>query len=104
MKLTDLDLGKRVECIASDLLAGNDRLVREQERKQITSVSRSQAHLLEKEGRFPKRIPIGKRAVAWSYLELTNWLKQILEDQRQPQQQSQPTLIRIFAHLALYTT
>lgn len=86
MKLTDIDLEKPIECLASDLLAGKDRLVREQERKQITSISRSQAYVLEKEGRFPKRIPIGRRAVAWCYSELVLWVKQLSEEQRQPHQ------------------
>lgn len=86
MKLTDIDLAKPVECIATNLLTGKDRLVREQERKQITSISRSQAYQLEKEGRFPKRVLIGRRSVAWCHSELMTWVKHILETGRPVEQ------------------
>ncbi len=52
-----------------------ERIVREDERKRITSISRSQAYQLEKLGRFPKRILIGSRSVGWRFLELMEWVK-----------------------------
>ncbi|MFA0554490.1 helix-turn-helix transcriptional regulator [Vibrio sp. 10N.222.55.A1] len=52
-----------------------DRLVREQERFHITSVSRSRAWYLEKEGLFPRRIKLGSRSVAWRLSELNQWVK-----------------------------
>ncbi len=52
-----------------------DRLVKEKERKHITTISRAQAHQLEKEGRFPKRRRISNRSVAWLLSELHEWVK-----------------------------
>lgn len=53
-----------------------DRLIREDERRLITSISRSQAYQLEKQGRFPKRITLGTRSVAWKLSEIKQWLEQ----------------------------
>lgn len=52
-----------------------ERIVREEERKLITSISRSQAYQLEKLGRFPKRILIGSRSVGWRFSELMDWVQ-----------------------------
>lgn len=52
----------------------NDRLVREDERKFITSISRSQAWKLEQQGLFPKRVQLGIRSVAWKLSELLDWV------------------------------
>nr|WP_319553519.1 AlpA family phage regulatory protein [uncultured Vibrio sp.] len=51
-----------------------DRLVREEERKFITSISRSQAWKLEQQGLFPKRVQLGIRSVAWRLSELLEWV------------------------------
>ncbi|EJG0658339.1 AlpA family phage regulatory protein [Vibrio parahaemolyticus] len=51
-----------------------DRLVREEERKFITSISRSQAWKLEQQGLFPKRVQLGTRSVAWKLSELLEWV------------------------------
>lgn len=54
-----------------------DRLVREQERKHLTGISRTTAWSLERKGLFPKRrelIP-GGNEVAWSFIELNNWIE-----------------------------
>lgn len=42
-----------------------ERLVREAERKSITTLSRSRTTQLEKEGKHPKRIVLGSNSVAW---------------------------------------
>lgn len=52
----------------------HDRLVREKERREITSISRSQAWALEKQGLFPKRIKLGVRSVAWRRSDLLAWI------------------------------
>lgn len=57
-----------------DLLIASDRLVREVERKHITSISRSQAWKLEQQGRFPKRITLGNRSVCWRLSDLIAWV------------------------------
>ncbi|MBD1564561.1 helix-turn-helix transcriptional regulator [Vibrio sp. S12_S33] len=57
-----------------DFLIASDRLVREVERKHITSISRSQAWKLEQQGRFPKRITLGTRSVCWKLSDLIAWV------------------------------
>jgi len=52
-----------------------DRYVRERECKKLTSLSRQYRWQLEKEGRFPKRIKLGKKIVAWRYSEIQEWIK-----------------------------
>lgn len=53
-----------------------DRVIREAERLRITSISRSQAYQLEKQGRFPKRITLGTRSVGWRLSEIMAWVDQ----------------------------
>lgn len=53
-----------------------DRIIREKERLRITSISRSQAYQLEKQGRFPKRITLGSRSVGWRLSEIIAWVDQ----------------------------
>lgn len=47
--------------------------IREAEVRRRTSFSPSQLDSLEKLGLFPKRVPIGDRAVAWIEAEVTEW-------------------------------
>ncbi|MEI6895757.1 MAG: AlpA family phage regulatory protein [Colwellia sp.] len=51
-----------------------DRLVKEEEREDITSISTSQARRLEKKGLFPKRIRVGERSIRWKLSELSLWV------------------------------
>lgn len=53
-----------------------DRFVREAERLKMTSISRSHAYQLEKEGKFPRRIKLGNRSVVWLLSELQAWMKE----------------------------
>ncbi|EIG1211240.1 AlpA family phage regulatory protein, partial [Escherichia coli] len=53
-----------------------DRLVREEERQNITSISRSQAWKLEREGKFPPRKTIGKKSCGWLLSDLLWWISQ----------------------------
>lgn len=53
-----------------------DRVIREAERQLITSISRSQAYQLEKQGRFPKRMILGSRSVGWRLSEIMTWVDQ----------------------------
>ncbi|EHW0577209.1 AlpA family phage regulatory protein [Escherichia marmotae] len=55
--------------------AEGDRLVRENERKEITSISRSQAWKLEGEGKFPPRKTIGKKSCGWLLSDLLWWIQ-----------------------------
>jgi predicted DNA-binding transcriptional regulator AlpA len=52
-----------------------DRLIREKERQKLTSISRSQAWVLEQKGLFPKRRKLGNRSVAWILSEVMEWIE-----------------------------
>ncbi|MDF2939683.1 MAG: hypothetical protein K0R66_325 [Gammaproteobacteria bacterium] len=41
--------------------------------KKLTGLSRTTIYELIREGKFPKPIPIGKRSVAWSEIEIMEW-------------------------------
>lgn len=56
-----------------------DCLVREQECRQITGLSRQRRWEMEKDGRFPKRISLGTRSVAWRLSELQAWISEVAE-------------------------
>lgn len=53
-----------------------DRFVREAECKAITGLSRTRRWELEKEGKFPTRIKLSSRAVAWSLKSLMQWMEE----------------------------
>jgi prophage regulatory protein len=52
----------------------SERFVREPERQIITTISRTQAWKLEKEGKFPQRITVNNRTVVWKLSELLEWI------------------------------
>lgn len=54
----------------------HDRLVREPERKKITSISRTTAWKLEREGKFPKRKQLGPKSCAWLLSDLLIWINE----------------------------
>ena len=51
-----------------------EKLCREEERKYMTTISRSRAWELEKEGLFPPRHRLGNSSCAWRLSELLNWI------------------------------
>ncbi len=53
----------------------SDHLIREDERRFITSISRAQAYELEKKCLFPARVKIGQRSVAWRLSEIITWVE-----------------------------
>jgi len=53
-----------------------DRFVREAECKLLTQLSRTRRWEKEKEGKFPKRIKLSERAVAWRLSDLMNWMEE----------------------------
>jgi len=59
------------------LLTTTDRIVREDERKIITSISRTTAWSLEKKGLFPKRRRLYPESsnIGWLLSELNAWVK-----------------------------
>lgn len=52
-----------------------DRLIRENERRHITSISRTTAYTLEKEGHFPARKALGRNSCAWLLSDLLLWVR-----------------------------
>lgn len=52
-----------------------DRLIREKDRQRITSISRTTAYTLEKEGRFPARKALGRNSCAWLLSDLLLWVR-----------------------------
>lgn len=69
----------------------SDRFVREAERFKMTSISRSYAYQLEKEGKFPRRTKLGNRSVVWLLSDLQAWMKQRVEGDSQNTAQSETT-------------
>lgn len=51
----------------------NDRIVRENECKHLTGLSRTTRFMLEKEGKFPSRRKIGGNRVGWLLSEINEW-------------------------------
>ncbi|PWI33074.1 transcriptional regulator [Vibrio albus] len=52
----------------------HDRLIRERECKEITGLSRQTRWRMEKEGKFPSRIQLSERAIAWRLSEVLQWV------------------------------
>ncbi|MGJ8693947.1 MAG: helix-turn-helix transcriptional regulator [Thalassotalea sp.] len=53
-----------------------DRFVREAECKQISGLSRTRRWELERDGKFPKRIQLSERAIAWRLSSLMTWIEE----------------------------
>jgi len=51
-----------------------DRMLRRKQVEYIVGLSRSSIYDMVATGRFPKPIPIGKRAVAWPESQVRAWL------------------------------
>lgn len=54
-----------------------DRVVREKERRGITSVCRTLAWELEREGSYPPRRKIGKAGCGWLLSDLLHWMRNL---------------------------
>ena len=51
-----------------------ERIVREPECRRVTGLSRTTRWNLERQGRFPKRIPMQVHAIGWLESELSAWI------------------------------
>jgi prophage regulatory protein len=51
------------------------KILRDQEVGKLTGLSRVTRWRLERDGKFPKRIKIGVRAVGWCDEEIFGWIK-----------------------------
>ena len=56
-----------------------------------TGLSRSSIYLRISQGRFPKPISLGKRAVGWVESEVSEWLNQRIEASRKSRPQERRT-------------
>ena len=50
--------------------------------KAITGLSRSTIYLRMSEGRFPKHISLGSRAVGWLKSEVNTWMEERINESR----------------------
>ena len=66
----------------SDMTA-TPRILRLPSVRERTGLSRSSIYLRISEGRFPKPISLGERAVGWLESEITEWLNRRIEATRQ---------------------
>ena len=47
--------------------------------KRAAGISRSQIYALEAAGKFPRRIPLGPRSVAWDSASIAQWQQERIE-------------------------
>ncbi|MGK0235929.1 MAG: prophage regulatory protein [Psychroserpens sp.] len=63
----------------------SDRLVKDQERKKITTLSRSQTWKLERTGSHPQRVQLSTNSVAWLLSDLFHFIyKQVPTNTEDP--------------------
>lgn len=55
------------------------RLIRLKEVKHATGLGRSTIYKYIEEGKFPKSVPLGERAVAWVESEVVGWVMARIE-------------------------
>ncbi len=64
-------------------MATTPRILRLPLVRERTGLSRSSIYLRISQGRFPRPVSLGKRAVGWLESEITEWLKGRIEAKRQ---------------------
>jgi prophage regulatory protein len=57
-----------------------ERIIRERECHDRTGLSRTQRWRLEREGRFPARVPLSERTFGWVESEVEDWIAARLRD------------------------
>jgi prophage regulatory protein len=60
----------------SAAIADGDRMVREDECRQLTGLSRATRWRQERRGTFPKRCQLSDNAVGWRLADLRAWLNE----------------------------
>ncbi|GAA6171506.1 hypothetical protein NBRC116592_11760 [Colwellia sp. KU-HH00111] len=70
MKTPKLPIPNNKRKTLLEIYGEKERLVRDPERKNFTSLSRSRTTQLEKEGKHPKRKILGTNSVAWLLSDL----------------------------------
>lgn len=56
-------------------LQASDRVIKLDEVKTITGLSKTAIYRQEQAGEFPKRFKISKRSIAWSLIEVDQWIQ-----------------------------
>ncbi|MFB5745069.1 helix-turn-helix transcriptional regulator [Cedecea sp. S5-13] len=64
-----------VDAEAMEYIPNVDRIIREKECRQLTTLANSTRWNLEREGKFPKRVKIGASAVGYRFSEVQAWIK-----------------------------
>lgn len=57
------------------------QIMRRKDLEKRLGISRSSIYLMMSEGRFPKPIKLGRRAVGWRVDDIQTWLDQLQEGQ-----------------------
>ena len=52
----------------------DDRIIREPECRKLTGLCRTTRYIMENEGRFPRRVQLGGRAVGWKLSDVQEWI------------------------------
>ncbi|CDH26388.1 AlpA family phage regulatory protein [Xenorhabdus bovienii] len=52
-----------------------DRRIREKLCEHLSGLSRSRRWVLENEGKFPKRVPLGRNSVSWLLSDILWWVR-----------------------------
>ena len=52
-----------------------ERIVRAKELQELTGLSRTTIWRMERDGKFPSRIPLSGSSVGWRYTELMDWMR-----------------------------
>jgi prophage regulatory protein len=60
----------------------NEKIIRLPKVKERTGLGKSSVYAFEKEGNFPKRIPIGARSVGWLESEIDAWIAERIQASR----------------------
>lgn len=53
-----------------------DRVIREPERKYLTGVGRTTWYRNEREGKAPRRVPLGDSSHGWMLSEINQWIEE----------------------------
>lgn len=67
-----------IKCVSREeleMMPDLERVIREAECKWMTGIAKSTRAFMETKGRFPKRIILGPKIVAWRLSEVQEWIK-----------------------------
>ena len=56
-----------------------ERLIREPEREHITGIPKVSWWEMERQGRAPRRVRIGKRTIVWRLSDLLDWIDDVAD-------------------------